>query len=211
MKEKAREIIKKIIPLRHRDNIRSVFAVIRWFKSDKFDIAPAYVKRWVIKKYAKKYGSKVLIETGTFYGDTTFALRNNFKQIYSIEFDQKFYRMAEQRFKDIKNIKILQGDSGVVLPELLEKINDPVAFYLDGHHCSGVTVKSDLSTPIIKELDSIFTKTKNKYVILIDDARCFVGKDDYPTLTNLETYVKNKGLNLDFKVVADTIIIAPKK
>lgn len=210
MKYKTRSIIKKIIPLKQRDNIRAVLAIIRWFKNGKVGAAPPFIKRRVIKKYAKKYGCTVLVETGTYYGDTTFALRNNFKQIFSIEFDSKFYEIAEQRFKNYQNIKILQGDSAKVLPELLPKIDEPVAFYLDGHHCFGVTVKADLSTPIVKELDSIFSKFQNKYVILIDDARCFTGKDDYPTLENLKRYVQDKRPDLDFKVVADTIVIAPK-
>jgi hypothetical protein len=212
MKEKVRAIIKKIIPLKQRDIIRETIAIMRWLSRDKVGVAsPPFIKRSLIKRYGKKYGCTTLVETGTYYGDSTFAVRNSFRQIFSIEFDPKFYQMAEQRFRNYRNIKIIEGDSGKVLPELVPSIDEPVIFYLDGHNCSKATLQPDLNTPIIEELDTIFSKTKNRYVILIDDARDFTGKNDYPALANLEKYVKDKKPDFGFKVTADTIIITPPK
>ena len=45
-----------------------------------------------------------------------------FNQIYSIELDKNLYLRAKKKFDNTTNIYILQGDSCMVLPDLLNKI-----------------------------------------------------------------------------------------
>ena len=105
------------------------------------------------------------------------------------------------------HINILRGDSSKVLPIILSKIDKPALFWLDGHYSAGITAKGDLNTPILKELKLILNHKIKKNIILIDDARCFVGKDDYPTIAELESFVKKINPNLSFKNEDDIIRI----
>lgn len=63
-------------------------------------IIPDYAtKRRIILNIANKYNcNNVLIETGTYLGDTVEALRNYFKNIISIELSHELALRAQKRF-----------------------------------------------------------------------------------------------------------------
>ena len=44
-------------------------------------------------------------------------------------------------------------------------------------------------------------------MILIDDARLFVGEDDYPTIEELKSYLNKSDRNHSFEKEDDTIIL----
>jgi hypothetical protein len=171
--------------------------------------APHVVKQAMIEKYQRKKSYQILIETGTFQGDMVEAQRKKFKQIFSIELSKDLFKEAKKRFRNYSHIKIIQGDSGKVLKDLILQIHEPVLFWLDGHYSGGITAKGDLICPIYHELDSIL-QLKVDFTILIDDARLFVGKDDYPTLQELESYVSQSRHDLTFFIQNDVIIIEKK-
>lgn len=166
---------------------------------------PHVIKQQTIKKYAKKYKTQVFIETGTFLGDMIDAVKNTFTEIHSIELGHELFVNAQKRFSSMNHIQIHEGDSAYVLPQLLEKIHEPVLFWLDGHFSGGITAKGELETPVNKELESILNHQVKNHIILIDDAHCFTGKDDYPTIDWVRAYVL--GLRSDACVeVKDNII-----
>lgn len=142
------------------------------------------VKQNNIRKYAREHGYQILVETGTYLGDMVEAQKGSFRQLFSIELSEELYRKAAERFKKDSQVTILNGDSGMVLKKLLPDILEPALFWLDGHYSSGITAKGDVNTPIIEELKTIFGSAY-RHGVLIDDARLFVGEDDYPTLNDL--------------------------
>lgn len=167
------------------------------------------VKQNNIHKYREEYGFKVLVETGTYMGDMVQAQLSNFSQIFSVELGVELHRNAVKRFEKYSNVKILQGDSGIVLKDLIKEISEPALFWLDGHYSSGTTAKGDKITPVLEELRTILN---SEYIhgILIDDARLFVGEDDYPTIDQVCSFVME--LDPDREViVADDIIRVFKK
>jgi hypothetical protein len=95
---------------------------------------------------------------------------------------------ASKRFKNRKKVKILQGDSGQVLHTIIPQLNGPAVFWLDGHYSAGVTAKGEKECPILEELSAIFISGFH-HVLLIDDAHCFVGENDYPTLQELSDFI----------------------
>ncbi|OGH68376.1 MAG: hypothetical protein A3I29_04150 [Candidatus Magasanikbacteria bacterium RIFCSPLOWO2_02_FULL_44_11] len=164
--------------------------------------------RWkLVQEYGEKNAYKCLIETGTYLGNMIDFNKNNFSTIFSIELDAQLAKNAQERFKEFPYIKILQGDSGVVLSQLLPTINEPVVFWLDAHYSAGITKRGDKETPIVEELAGIFSNLKQKFVILIDDARVFRGQNDYPTIKALKKYVLEKKPELHFEVADDVIRI----
>jgi len=179
----------------------------QWVRAGKPAPPPAVVKRRIIKRYARQFRLPVLVETGTFMGDTVEAMRKVFGRIYSIELSNDLFTQAQQRFVGAAHITILQGDSGEVLPGVLRQIQQPCLFWLDGHYSAGPTAKGALDTPIMQELSHIFRHPlAHRHVILIDDARLFVGKADYPTMEALRTTTQEAGFDT-FEVEDDIIRI----
>jgi hypothetical protein len=118
-------------------------------------------------------------------GDTVYALRHDFERLISIELDPELAAHARQRFKRHSNITILQGDSSVVLPELLSALHDPALFWLDAHWSGGITARAEIDTPVTREIEAILRHPFDCPVILIDDARYFGVDAGYPTLESV--------------------------
>ena len=184
---------------------------IEWVELGKPVPPPHHIKQMTVKEYANKYGPNIFIETGTFQGDMVYAVRSVFDRIYSIELDDKLYERAKKKFSKYNHISILHGDSADVLPEILDHIKEPCLFWLDAHYSAGITAKGELVTPILQELDYIFDHPVKDHVILIDDARDFEGKNDYPTIQELRSLVLSQKLDYSFEVKNDIIRIHKNK
>jgi hypothetical protein len=168
---------------------------------------PALYKQSIVSEYGRKYGLDTLIETGTYLGDMIYANRRAFQKIISIELDQDLFDLAQRRYARFKHIELIRGNSSEVLPALLSHIDHSCLFWLDAHYSQGITSRAALDTPIIQELDCILNQSLPGQVILIDDARCFVGRDSYPTLDELDRFVRAKWLAPAIEVKHDIIRI----
>src|SRR5690349_14316008 len=178
-----------------------------WLRSGRPTPPPQIVKQRIVREYARRFDLHIFVETGTYLGDMVNAVKKDFDRIYSIELSLELYQNAKQRFKNQTHISILQGDSGKVLKGVLDQVQEPCLFWLDGHYSEGITAKGDLETPVIEELTCIANHPMaRRHVILIDDARCFTGKGDYPTVKEINDIVAAAGYN-DFKVEHDIICV----
>lgn len=122
----------------------------------------------------KMYPNPIFIETGSFMGDgIQQALDAGFNRIISIELAEKYYNISTDRFKGDPRVKVIFGDSYKVLPEILKEIDEPVTFWLDGHHSCGDTALGDYWAPLMKELEAIENHHIKNHTILIDDMRCW--------------------------------------
>ncbi len=236
-----------------------------WKARGKTPPTPQLIKQKAVRKYANLYNIDTLIETGTYMGDMIEAVKDTFKDIYSIELSEVLYAKCKKRFNiidideeknrlsnqfkmDINDIKVTSsemrifkggeayiflscGDSAKELPKILanlqaqcpsgncEKIGIQagqtstskkvlanamhaklrVLFWLDAHYSGGDTAHAkDCETPIKEELKTILNDNP-KHIILIDDARLFVGENDYPKLLTIEGFVKGFGKKMEVK------------
>jgi hypothetical protein len=80
---------------------------------------------------------------------------------------------------------------------------------LDGHYSAGITARGDLDTPIMAELSAICDHPIDGHVILIDDARCFTGEDDYPTVDEVRDFVASRKPDHGFELALDIMRITP--
>lgn len=179
-----------------------------WVKRGKPVPPPHAIKQQRIKEYAKKFNLETLVETGTFRGEMVEAQRRNFKKIFSIELSHDFYIQAVEKFKRFKHIQIIEGDSSVMLKQVMSQVNNACLFWLDGHYSGGDTAKGSLNCPIYGELDTIFTKPFD-HVLIIDDANDFNGTDDYPSIEDLYKYVQTKKPNYKMDVKDNIISFYP--
>lgn len=182
---------------------------IVWIVKNKPIPYPHRYKTKIISDYAIKFKVQTLIETGTYLGQTIDDLESEFDSIYSVELDKKLYLNAKKMFFANKKIKIFQGDSSKILPKIISKIKKTSLFWLDAHYSKGITAKGDIETPILKELFAISKSKIKNHLILIDDARKFTGKDDYPTIKMVKNLVKNYFFGYKIIVKEDIIRIYP--
>ena len=160
--------------------IRGFPEIYRWYKNAFSEFAPPLIKRRILMSYLRSRGLKTFVETGTFTGDTLAEVAaDKTVQAISIELADHYYRDAKRRFAGYQNVTLLHGDSGKLLPEVVDKLQTPALFWLDGHYSRGLTAKGALETPIRAELQAIFSSAIAGHVILIDDVRCFDGSHDY--------------------------------
>jgi len=190
--------------------IKNIINLRKWIRSGKPLPGPHLYKRKVVKYYAKKFLTEIFIETGTYQGDMIHAVKKKFKQIYSIELDENLYKKTKKRFAMNYHISIIQGDSTVQLKKILSNINKPCLFWLDAHYSGEGTTRGSFETPIVKEIDLILTHSKLDHVILIDDARLFTGKNDYPSITKIKKLISDHHKDKVFVIMDDIIRILPK-
>jgi hypothetical protein len=121
---------------------------------------------------------KIIVETGTYFGDgiKNYLESNYFNKIYSIELSNKYYLRSKELFKQHSNVELIEGDSSVVIKDLVEKSlleDEPILFYLDAHFSGGDTAGENIfnGCPLLNELESISNRTVKGDVIFIDDMR----------------------------------------
>jgi hypothetical protein len=179
----------------------------KWEQQGKPVPPPEALKRQIVHFYQKEFNAKILVETGTYYGDMIWSQRKVFDTLYSIELSETLHKKAIKRFKKEPNIYLFHGDSGNVLPEILKKLDQPAIFWLDGHYSGGETARGEKDCPIIAELTHIFS-SKFNHILLIDDARCFVNEGDlidYPTIDYLKEFILSKKPQSTIEVENDII------
>ena len=125
------------------------------------------------KKITNKF-----IETGCYLGDgIQLAIDSGFEEIYSIEIEEKFIKICQDRFK--KNINFIKGDSYFELAKILEKHpNDSFTYWLDGHYSGPGTGMGVKEFPIIEELEFILKRKVEGEVIYVDDMRILKNFND---------------------------------
>lgn len=193
--------LRAFVPRRSREVI-----LRKWREAGSSLPPPHELKQSVIEAYQGVHGHRVLVETGTYLGAMVEAQRTNFRSIVSIELSEALWRNAVDRFAPYPHIRIVQGDSGQALDLVVKNLNEDAIFWLDGHYSGGMTARGALDCPIFGEIDALFGHgSRHKHVLLIDDARCFDGTSDYPTLAELEAYVTAKDPRYTMRVADDVI------
>ncbi len=148
-----------------------------------------------------KYPNEIFIETGSFFGDgIQQALEAGFKKVISIELSDKYFQIATNRFRGNPNVLVVQGDSYKVLPQLLQGINVPVTFWLDGHHSCGDTALGDFWAPLMQELDAIQSHSIKTHTILIDDMRCWEEPNEVHGFYKEDIFRKLSDMNPNYKL-----------
>ena len=187
------------------------YMIFEWERRGEPVPGPNAFKASVVTEYGKKIGSEILIETGTFRGTMINAQKNNFKKIMSVEIDKTYHDAAVENFKEFPHIRFYLGDSGKLLKEIIDGIEKPTLFWLDAHYNgkgkSDVVLEKDC--PIYEELDAIFMTKNPGHILLIDDARLFVGENDYPTLDELRNYITKNLPGYKMEVKNDIIRVEP--
>jgi hypothetical protein len=151
------------------------------------------VKKEVLARYKKN----ILIETGTYLGQTAKAAVNaGYQKVYTIELQDFFFNTAKANLQFLitrGRVEMVKGDSRVELGRLLETISEPCVILLDAH-IDGSSYVPDITPdidwcPLYHELSSIKNHPVKTHTILIDDLR-MIGKVEWGTGVSLEKIIE---------------------
>lgn len=146
----------------------------------------------------KDYLNYYFVETGSFTGNAIArALREGFKEIRSIESDQRLYNNVKKRFADHVNVIIARGDSATDLWDLIKDIDQEATFWLDAHIYP--PKKGARNCPLIQELEQIRWHFIKTHTILIDDMHC-AGTEAFDGLTKEDLIKKIKEINAEYVI-----------
>jgi hypothetical protein len=114
--------------------------------------------------------TSTFVETGTNTGfGIVKAIEAGFTNIHSIDIEQRFVDAAQKRFNEDFypniNFSFYVGDSGIVINDVLKKLDKPATFWLDGHSFHQI--------PLLNELMAIKNHHIKEHILLIDDVRMF--------------------------------------
>jgi hypothetical protein len=143
-----------------------------------------------LRKYADAAAYDVAVETGTLFGDSAVKLSRHFSRVYTIEINRELYERAAARFKDNDRVRVIFGDSKLLLRDLVKNIGQPCVFYLDAHFSgdsstnwkesrwrgyrvdtgySGDTPTAENQVPLFEEIKAIHDGLRSRCLIYIDD------------------------------------------
>jgi hypothetical protein len=96
-------------------------------------------------------------------------------------------------------------------------LNERAFFWLDGHYSHSCTVNGETlqtglgsePTPVLKELAAVLADKRYDHVIVIDDARLFTGREQYPTVKEIRRRVASCGRGYGVRCEDDMIIVVP--
>ncbi|PPK87989.1 hypothetical protein CLV84_0951 [Neolewinella xylanilytica] len=182
----------------------------QWEESGQPVPPPHAVKQRTIRSVHQRFPYTTFVETGTFMGDMVEAQRKHFARIFSVELSKPLFIRAVKRFRGDNHITILQGDSGKVLRSVVPELQEPAIFWLDGHYSGGVTALGESVSPILAEIETILSDTLHDHVLLIDDARLFVGDENYPDLETVTALVHRLDTNYRIDITEDCICVTPQ-
>jgi hypothetical protein len=112
------------------------------------------------------------VETGTYIGETIFAMEPHFDKLYTVEIKREFYENVKQKYNGNK-INFVLGDSLTELAKISDQLKENTIFFLDGHWSNGDTGKGVKDCPLIEEITAINENFKHHGIIIVDDVRLF--------------------------------------
>jgi hypothetical protein len=163
---------------------------VQWRMAGRPVPPPPPVKQAIVKEYQRRFHLRTLVETGTFAGEMIAAVHDRFERVVSIELDRGWHARAVERFRGLRHVTLLHGDSGTKLPEVLATLDRPALFWLDAHYSGPITARGALDSPIVEELAAIRAHPVAGHVVLIDDMRDFNGTGGYPTVAELAQWIR---------------------
>jgi hypothetical protein len=135
----------------------------------------------LIRELKRHLPLEVLVETGTFEGDTVAQVRELFETLHTVELSEKYFEISRQRFLYDPAIFVSQGHSPDWLKQLVPRLLDqPVLYWLDAHWCVAEQTAGEISQcPLIEELRAIGGLNPQS-VLMIDDANLFLCPPPHP-------------------------------
>jgi hypothetical protein len=170
--------------------------------------SPHLLKQRTVREYAERFGLRVLVETGTYYGEMVAAMKKRFTEIYSVEYDRALAARAQKKFSSLPHIHIVEGDSQKAIPEIIGRLQQTALFWLDAGYYGWAGLQGDKQR-LTSELEAILHDQRYRHVILMDDARGLNGQNGAPTVEQLKQRIETNFPGRKVEVKHDILRITP--
>jgi FkbM family methyltransferase len=167
----------------------------------------------IISKLKEAHKIKTLVETGTYYGNTTYWASLAFEKVITIEYSELIYQKVTEKYNHVKNIEFLYGDTRDWLDNIVPQLDAPALFWLDAHWSGGYTYGEREQCPLIQEI-GLINRSQYEHFILVDDARLFLSPppspnsaEQWPDITAVLGSL-NSGRSPRYIVIIEDVIIA---
>jgi hypothetical protein len=173
---------------------------------------PFYLFKSLIEKYDVPYW----VETGTASGDSARIASELFNYVWTIEL------IENEENKSAEGLEYLTGDSVKLLPEIISYIKSTrkekqyAIVYLDAHYCGDEENNTGYpECPVLQEIE-IVAENGYETIIVIDDARLFLGQPphphnpkEWPSVLEIFTLLKEKFPYHHITITDDYILAIP--
>jgi len=148
-----------------------------------------------------KYKNKVFVETGSWQGEgIKIALECGFERIFSIEISPQHVKVCRMMFKNESRVELIEGNSAVCLQTVLEKLKEPVTFWLDAHNAGYFAgIKNMEECAALGELDAIAKHEIKTHTIMLDDVRLM--REPAFGVSIEEVVKKLQGINPKYRIL----------
>ena len=119
-----------------------------------------------INRLREEFNIEVFVETGAYKGTNAYVQSSIFKRVLTCEIVDEYIKIAKEKLKDKKNVKIYKKDSPKFLKYILKKTRDYIFVYLDAHFYNPELPKKDRFV-VLKELKAL--KDCKNCIIAIHD------------------------------------------
>jgi len=123
----------------------------------------------VMRRLIELFEPDVIVETGTFLGDTTRWLSQLGVPVVSVELEPAFFRLAKRRLRGALDVELICGASVDALAMLARRPNvSRPLLYLDAHWREGNPRNEDEANPLGEEVAAVLSAWADA-LIVIDD------------------------------------------
>ncbi len=148
------------------------------------------------------------VETGTFEGETSKLLADEFGSCTTIERSQSLAARARKRFVRDPRVRVLEGSSRDELGRALPPADQGCFFWLDAHGMYDYAGDDKDENPLLAELGLILEQRgSSPNVIAVDDARGMGTQPDWPPLGEIFGLLSDHGYS--GAIIDDTLVAAP--
>lgn len=183
-------------------------AAFGWFHGLHLVSPPAVAKRRHLLTALKKRGHRILVEAGTYKGETTAYFIPHTDQVISVELHDGLYAAARQRFAKHPKVTLIHGDSLVEVPKIVANCSTPPLVYLDGHFSGPGTAEGPEMEPAESTLRRLADVTPAGTTIVIDDLRLFgSGLAGFPQLDAITAAARAAFPSAVIRAGLDSIVV----
>lgn len=133
----------------------------------------------ILREFARRFKLEVFVESGTNRGACLEFLKDEFRELHSIELHEGLFGEALDRFKNQTKIHLVFGNSALVMGAVLDKIKVPALIFLDAHATGGPS--ADAGDPLPEELKAVYEKAPQSLAVLDDQWPQDFEKTEIPT------------------------------
>jgi len=183
-------------------------AALAWTRGRHLQGPSAYAKHRHLLDVFCQRGHSLLVEAGTYKGETVAFFVAHAAQITSVELNDHLYADAVRRFACEPMVSLVHGDALEEVPRIVGDLSAPPLVFLDGHWSGVGTATGEVTEPAAAMLSSLGKTAPPGTTVVIDDLRLFgSGLFGFPQLDELTAAAREGFPKANIRTGLDSVVI----